>query len=96
MSTPLRIAICVALGLFFGLGKMGLDKHKGREWVVSPQQIAEARAAGKMGVTTRPGTIAVAPIRSEIADALPFSWLLFGFGGMVAGWAITRRKPPAA
>lgn len=71
---------------------MALDKQRNAEWVVSPQQIAEARAQGKIGVTTRPGTVAVAPIRSEKADALPFSWALFGLVGAGVGFLVTRRR----
>lgn len=97
MTLPLRLALALVLALVFGGGKMYLDKQRNAEWVVSPQQIAEARAQGKMGVTTRPGTVAVAPIRSEKADALPFSWALFGLVGAFLGMALTRkRKPPAA
>lgn len=97
MNPALRLAICLVLALVFGGGKMALDKQRNVEWVVSPQQIAEARAQGKMGVTTRPGTVAGAPIRSEIADALPFSWAIFGIAGAAVGFFLTRqRKPPAA
>lgn len=98
MNMPTRIAICVALAAVFGGGKMAMDKSRGAEWVVSPQQIAEARAAGKMGVSSRPGTVTVLPIRSERADLLPFTWALFGLGGAIAGFVLTRprNKPPAA
>lgn len=98
MNMPARIAICVALAAIFGGGKMLLDKKNNAEWVVSPQEIAEARAAGKMGVSRRPGTVTVLPIRSEKADLLPFIWAFYGLGGAFGGFVLTRprKKPPAA
>jgi hypothetical protein len=93
MPLYLRFAICLALGLLSGGGMMWLDKKNEREWYVSPRQIEEAKAAGKMGVATRPGTMALRPIRSEEADALPYKWAIYGIAGMALGFFLTRRKP---
>jgi hypothetical protein len=95
MSMPLRLLICLTLGGLCGGGMMWIDKAYEREWYVSPRQIEEAKAAGKLGVSTRPGTVALLPIRSEIADELPISWALYGLGGAVLGFLITRRKKQA-
>jgi hypothetical protein len=95
MSLPVRLLLCLALGGLCGGGMMWLDKKNEREWYVSPRQIEEAKAAGKSGVSTRPGTVALRPIRSEEADMLPYTWALYGLGGAVAGFLLTRRKKAA-
>lgn len=93
MRTGLRIAAAAAAGLAVGVAVMLHDRSRGAEWAVTPEQVADAKAAGKPGVEIRPGTIAVLPIRSETADQLPFKWLLLGLGTacvVLAGTGIRR------
>ncbi|MDE1160260.1 MAG: hypothetical protein PW791_18710 [Neorhizobium sp.] len=88
-----RILWSVVIGLVVGFGFMTIDKLRGAEWVVSPQQIEQAKADGKAGVESRPGTVTVLPIRSETADALPVKWTMTGLvAGFVVFRAIGRRK----
>jgi hypothetical protein len=89
----LRILASLVIAAVFGFGWMYIDNSRGAEWQVSPQQIAEAKAQGKRGYETRPGSIAVLPIRSETADILPFKWALGGlFAGGVALALLARKK----
>ena len=82
-----------AAALVIGLSVMAMDKYLGADWEVSPQQIAQAKAEGKAAVETRPGTVAVLPIRSDSADMLPFKWVMIGIlGGALAYNQLTRRK----
>ncbi|MCB8820567.1 hypothetical protein [Microvirga rosea] len=88
-----RILASLIVGAIVGIGWMYIDRVRGAEWEVSPQQIADAKAQGKVGYESRPGTVAVLPIRSEKADILPFKWAI---GGIVAAGlafsALKRRK----
>lgn len=92
MKAAPRIALALVAGLIVGGGFMAYDQQRGAEWVVSPSQIAAARAAGQPGVNSRPGTVTVLPIRSETADALPFKWGLYGFAAAALVFAATRRR----
>lgn len=95
MQIATRIGLALVIGVIVGGGLMLYDKSRGAEWVVSPAQVAASRAAGEAGVATRPGTVAVRPIRSEIADILPYKWGLFGVVSGLATFVMTRprRKP---
>lgn len=96
MNTAARLAVSLAVAVVVGGGYMMLDKQRGTEWVVSPQQIAEAQAKGLPGVESRPGTVTVLPIRSETADALPIKWAFAGVAaGMFVFVAMRRRKAAA-
>ena len=92
MPWPLRTAVAIVVALFVGFGLRAYDLSNGAEWVVSPAQIAAAKATGKQGVETQPGSIAVLPIRSETADVLPFKWAFAGFAAGVLVVAATRRR----
>jgi len=85
----------IVAALAVGFGFMAYDKSRGAEWVVSPQEIAEAKAAGKTGVESRPGTVTVLPIRSETADALPFKWTMAGIVAGVLVFSSMRRRKKA-
>lgn len=92
MPIALRVALALIAALIVGGGYMAFDRSRGAEWVVSPAQIEAAKAEGKPGVESRPGTVTVLPIRSETADALPIKW---AFAGIVAGFLVftaTRRR----
>ncbi|HEY0123870.1 MAG TPA: hypothetical protein VGC14_19330 [Rhizobium sp.] len=86
------IFIAVAVGIVVAFGAMMKDKMTNAEWVVSPEQIAQAKAEGKMGYESSPGTVTVLPIRSEKADILPVTWLIFGIVAGGAAYVVTRRK----
>lgn len=91
-----QILLPLVAALAVGFGFMAYDKSRGAEWVVSPQEIAAAKAAGKAGIESRPGTVTVLPIRSETADALPFKWAMAGIvAGALVFSAIRRRKRAA-
>lgn len=92
MNRNLRIILSLAAAIAVGVGIMIYDKSRGAEWVVSPQQIEEAKTAGKPGVETRPGTISVRPIRSETADALPIKWAMYGIVAGLAVFVSTRNR----
>lgn len=90
MPIHVRLLAAVIVALVVGFGFRAYDQSRDAEWEVSPQQIAQAKAAGKTGHVTRPGSVAVLPIRSETADILPFKW---AFAGLAAGallFAATR------
>ncbi|MGV2980733.1 hypothetical protein ACERNI_11055 [Camelimonas sp. ID_303_24] len=87
-----RIILALVAGVVVGGGFMAWDKYRGAEWVVSPQQIAAAKASGQAGVQSRPGAVAVRPIRSETADVLPFKWGLYGVGAALVVFVATRRR----
>ncbi|MBY4592313.1 MULTISPECIES: hypothetical protein [Rhizobium] len=61
----------VAVGVVVVFGAMMKDKKANAELVVSPQQIAQAKAEGKLGRENSPGLLTVLPIRSEKDDMLP-------------------------
>ena len=91
-----QILLPLVAALAVGFGFMAYDKSRGADWVVSPQEIAAAKAAGKAGIESRPGTVTVLPIRSETADALPFKWAMAGIvAGALVFSAIRRRKRAA-
>ena len=80
MPLVARVILSTIVGLVVGFGLRFYDLQRGAEWEVSPAQIAAAKSVGKIGVETRPGSVAVLPIRSETADMLPFKWMLAGLG----------------
>jgi len=92
MNLGSRIILALVAGVVVGGGFMAWDRHRGAEWVVSPQQIAAARADGRAGVQSRPGTVTLLPIRSETADVLPFKWGLYGVGAALMVFVATRRR----
>jgi len=92
MNLVPRIILALVAGVVVGGGFMAWDRHRGAEWVVSPQQIAAAQANGQAGVQSRPGTVTVRPIRSETADALPFKWGLYGVGAALLVFVATRQR----
>jgi hypothetical protein len=88
-----RIVVALAVAVVVGTGWMYMDRSRGAEWVVSPQQIADAKAQGKTGFEQRPGSVTVLPIRSETADFLPIKWALAGLvAGGLAFAVLSRRK----
>jgi hypothetical protein len=95
MNTPLRFILAIIVAVIVGCGFMFYDKSRGAEWVVSPQQIEQAKAEGKSGVESRPGTVTVLPIRSETADALPFKWAMYGFVAGLFVLVATRKRKKA-
>lgn len=95
MNKVKTILVPVIIGLAVGFGAMTADKVRGREWVVSPEQIAEAKSQGKMGYESSPGTVTVLPIRSETADMLPFTWAFYGIAAAGASAFMMRRKAKA-
>ncbi|WP_337180949.1 hypothetical protein [Shinella sp.] len=95
MSNMRNLVASTVVALFVGGGAMAYDKWKGAEWVVSPEQIAEAKAGGNAGYQSAPGTVAVRPIRSEIADVLPFKWLLYGVAAGALTFVSLRKKKAA-
>jgi hypothetical protein len=92
MSLPARLALSLVVALALGFSFMMLDNWRGAQWEVSPQSIEAAKAEGRMGVETRPGSVAVLPIRSETADVLPLKWALTGLLGGFAVFAGTGRR----
>ena len=91
-----QILLPLVAALAVGFGFMAYDKSRGAEWVVSPQEIAAAKAAGKAGIESRPGTVTVLPIRSETADALPFKWAMAGIVAGALVFSAMRRRRRAA
>ena len=87
-----RVVLVIIVAAAAALGYRYYDQMRGAEWEVSPQQIADAKAKGQMGLKTSPGTVAVLPIRSETADFLPVQWGLAGLFAGTAAWAATRRR----
>ncbi|WP_182084034.1 hypothetical protein [Aureimonas sp. ME7] len=92
MSLPVRLVLALVVALAVGFGWMTLDNRRGAEWVVSPEEIAAAKADGKMGVENDRGSVTVLPIRSETADVLPFKWALAGVAAGAVVFAATRRR----
>jgi hypothetical protein len=97
MNMPTRIVLSLVAAIVVGGGFMTYDKMRGAEWVVSPQQIDEARASGQAGYESRPGTVTVRPIRSETADVLPMKWAMFALvAGLLAFRATGKKKAAKA
>jgi hypothetical protein len=92
-----NLLISVIFAFIVGFGFMTIDKLRGAEWVVSPQAIQQAKAEGKPGVESSPGTVTVLPIRSETADALPVKWTITGLvAGFLVFRALSRRRAAKA
>jgi hypothetical protein len=96
MSNTGNLIASALAAIIVGGGIMAYDTWKGAEWVVSPEQIAAARAEGKAGYESSPGTVTVLPIRSETADLLPFKWGLYGLAAGVLTFLSLRKKKAAA
>lgn len=92
MNTSTRLILSLIVAVIVGCGFMFYDKSRGTEWVVSPQQIEQAKAEGKAGFESRPGTVTVLPIRSETADVLPFKWAMFGLVAGLVVFVRTRKR----
>ncbi len=95
MNTPTRFILALVVAAIVGFGFMFYDKSRGAEWVVSPQQIEQAKAEGKVGFESKPGTVTVLPIRSETADALPVKWAMYGIVAGLFVLVATRRRKQA-
>ncbi|MBN9045924.1 MAG: hypothetical protein J0H18_09670 [Rhizobiales bacterium] len=95
MKTPIRLVLALAVAIVVGCGFMYYDKSRGAEWVVSPQQIEQAKMEGKPGYESSPGTVTVLPIRSEKADILPYKWAGYGIVAGIFVFTATRRRKPA-
>ncbi len=92
MNNKIRWIAALVIAVIVGFGFMAYDKYTGAEWLVSPQQLEEARNSGQPGVSTRPGSVTVRAIRREDADLLPFKWAAYG---VVAGFLVlfsTRKR----
>ena len=90
MSVGVRVALAVAVALL--VGYVGRQVFGSPEYVVSPEQIAVAKAAGKPGYESSPGTVTVLPIRSETADLEPILWGALGLGAGALTFAATGRR----
>jgi hypothetical protein len=88
-NTSITISVIVGLVIFFCM--MILDKVTDAEWAVSPKQIAEAKAKGKM-VDGGNGSVVVRPIRKSSADLLPYKWLFFGLAGGAICFVYLRKR----
>ncbi|WP_288430810.1 hypothetical protein [uncultured Agrobacterium sp.] len=96
MSKIKSLGAAIVVGVAVGAAFMMLDKSRGAEWVISPQQIEQAKAEGKVGYESSPGTVTVLPIRSETADVLPFKWTMYGLVAGVVTFVTLRRKEKKA
>lgn len=92
MQNIRSLVVAIIVGIAVGAAFMMLDKSRGAEWAVSPQQIEQAKAEGKAGYESSPGTVTVLPIRSETADALPFKWTMYGLVAAVVTFITMRRR----
>lgn len=92
MQNIKSLIVAIVVGIAVGSAFMMLDKSQGAEWAVSPQQIEQAKAEGKVGYESSPGTVTVLPIRSETADALPFKWTMYGMVAAVVTFVTLRRR----
>lgn len=92
MQNIKSLIVAIVVGIAVGAAFMMLDKSQGAEWAVSPQQIEQAKAEGKVGYESSPGTVTVLPIRSETADALPFKWMMYGMVAAVVTFVTLRRR----
>jgi hypothetical protein len=85
-----NIIISVIVGLIIFFSMMILDKVTGAEWAVSPKQIAQANAKGKM--VGSGGTVTGRPIRKSNAGSLPYKWAFFGFASGAICFVYLRRR----
>lgn len=94
MPIVARIVLGVVVALAVGFGARYFSEGQGSPWVVSPEQIAAARAAGKPGYESSPGTVTMLPIRRETADLDPFLWAGAGLGAGLLAFGITGARRP--
>ena len=94
MPTVPRIILALVVALAVGFGMRWFSDGHGSGWVVSPEQIAAAKAAGKGGFESSPGTVTVEPIRSETAGIDPLTWTAAGLGAGLLVLGATRRRGP--
>jgi len=95
MSTVRQLISAVITAVVIG-GALGLyDTWRGAQWEVSPQEIAQAQAQGKLGVERRPGTVTVQPILDEDADLLPYKWLAIGIAAGALVFVAARKRENA-
>lgn len=92
MQNIKSLIVAIVVGIAVGAAFMMLDKSQSAEWAVSPQQIEQAKAEGKVGYESSPGTVTVLPIRSETADALPFKWTMYGMVAAIVTFVTLRRR----
>ena len=85
MRGRVRIVAAVSAGLAVGVALMAHDHARDAGWAITAAQIADARASGKPGVETRPGTFVAEPLAGEGAGLLPLKWILCG---LAAGFAV--------
>lgn len=95
MQNLRSLIIALLVGIAVGAAFMMLDKSRDAEWVVSPKQIEQAKAEGKPGYESSPGTVTVLPIRSETADILPFKWSMYGLVAAIVTFVTLRKKKKA-
>lgn len=96
MSIARNLVFSALVACAVGGGMMAYDTWTGAEWEVSPDEIAAARAEGKAGLESSPGTVTILPIRSETADILPFKWALYGLAAGIVAFIGLRKKKAAA
>lgn len=87
----LNIIISTVIGLAIAASMMILDKATDAEWVVSPKQIADAKAKGTM-VNGGNGSVVVMPIRKSNANFLPYKWIFLGLAGGAVCFIYLRRR----
>ena len=90
VSLQVRMVLAVLVGfvVWFAIGHF----YSAPEWEVSPEQIAAAKAAGKPGYESSPGTVTVLPIRSETADVDKLIATLGGVGVALVTLGATRPR----
>jgi hypothetical protein len=86
-----NIIVSAIIGLAIAFSMMIFDKVTDAEWAVSPKQIADAKAKGKM-VSGGNGSVVVMPIRKSSANLLPYKWVFFGLVGGAAYFYLRRRR----